>query len=44
MVQRKQKCKETKEKNESFSPLFLKEMANYFQLFEKILEFSVKPL
>ena len=23
MVQRKQKCKETKEKNESFSPLFL---------------------
>ena len=40
MVQRKQKCKETKEKKKFFSFTLLKEMANYFQLFEKILEFS----
>ena len=40
MVQRKQKCKETKEKTKVFLLyFFLKEMANYFQLFEKILEF-----
>ena len=45
MVQRKQKCKETKEKTKVFSFIsFLKEMANYFQLFEKSSNFSVKPL
>ena len=44
MVQRKQKCKETKEKTKVFLLYFLKEMANYFQLFEKSSNFSVKPL
>ena len=45
MVQRKQKCKETKEKTKVFLLyFFLKEMANYFQLFEKSSNFRLNPL